>query len=282
MYHKIPFVLAVVSLGLSSLYANPNDAQNVLANRLTRLVVQNRQSVDEGPYLAYQEKLSTITNPSYDTLRPLFVDLTVYNESFEKAQSQEERSQLANLLTQETWAGWNTYREIGMLEIFDLYFPQENKDKQIALLEYNIKSSLLSSEKRALIATFEHVEEETIAAVKDAYEQLVQDLQRAGSYNPKEIIERFLPLIEAYNQLEKERPGAPFFIKRAFFEQPFAAGWGRTTTVDELRYHIGMEVMGGGDYVCAYSPEELQQRYGVSAETASVFFQFVKEYNRNR
>ncbi len=281
MYQKLSAALAVVCLGCVSLHANPDTGESkVLEARLTRTIAADLKNTCDNPYPYehYQKKLATVQNPSYKTLRPLFVALSVYNADFGRATTEEEKIKLANMLAKETWAGWNNYRPIGMIEIFDSYFPQENKDKEIALLEYNIKSNLLSKEQRSLISVFENMSFEYGGELDEPYNKFVKFVQAATSYRPKDIIEAFVPMIEAYKQMEKDCQGTEFFVKRSAFKKPIAAGWGRTTTVDELRYHIGMEETAGGDYVAPYSVEQLQERYGVSPDVAEVFFDFVSNY----
>ena len=274
MYHKIPFALAVISVGLSSVYANPVQ-KDALANRLTRQIVQSNVSYEADPYLSYQKQLAAIKQPSYQTLRPLFDALTIYNADFAQMKTQEECSQLAHRLAQTTWTGWNNYRKIGMLEIFDRYFPQENKDEKIALLEYNIKINLLSGTKWHYLMVFESMNDEYVSAFKKSYNEFIRALQEETSYRPKEVIKFYIPLIEAYKQLKQDFPATASLIKGFVFEKPFVTGWGRTTTIEGLRHQIGIQEMTEGWHV--YSPEELQKRYGVLAEDAAVFAEFVKK-----
>ncbi len=282
MYQKL-LVALVVSLGYLPLTAQIDHSEEaILRNRVTRAIAQASRDFDETAYADYQKNIFTIKAPSYQQLRPLFEDLTVYNKVFADPKNKENKGRLANLLAKPVWAGWNTYRPIGMIEIFDLYFPQENKDAEITLLEYNVKTNLLSEEKRSLIALFENMNDENLAAFRVSYDELIRVIQQATSYEPGKMVEAFVPVIKAYNQLKEDCPEVAFLVKRSAFEKPIATGWGRVNTIEELRYNIGVEEMCGGDYICAYSPENLQKLYNVSAETAALFSTFVKNYNKDK
>jgi len=271
-------VLFTVTLGSFTFGGQVNTAESLLSSNVTRAVAQETSSFEQSPFAEYVQKIREIDSPSYETLRPLFENLTVYNADFAIAEKEGIWKQLAEMLSKPVWTGWNNYRPVGMLEIFDVYFPQHNADEEIALLEYNVKSNLLSKAQQEFIDVFSRMDDESVAAFKGPYEDLINKLETSTSYDPKEIVESFVPMIEAYNQLEREFSGAAFLAKKSVFVLPFAAGWGRTTTIEKLRTSLGVERLPGGELAEVYTPEQLQQRYGVSVGTAGVFFQFVKNY----
>jgi len=239
-------------------------------DNVSRAIAEGSESFDQAPLKYYQEKIASITKPSYEALRPLFERLTVYNADFATDTQKGSWGKLAVALAKPVKTGWNN--SIGMVEIFDNYFPKENKDDGIALLEYNVKANLISQSQREFIVAFEGADDEYVSYFKEQYDDFLNKLETATAYQPKGIVEAFGPLAEAYKKLEQDSAGAALMTRNAAFIQPFPAGWGRTTTVKELGGKLGAR------YGQIYSPSELQSLYNVSIDTAMTFYQFVQTY----
>ena len=137
-------------------------------------------------------------------------------------------------------------------------------------------------ERRNLIVIFESMNTWFVDEFNVPYNELRRTLQMSPSYHPEEIVKAFVTPIKAYNAPEKEFPETAFLIKRSAFVKPISTGWGRTTTIEELTRKLGTEEQSGGDYIHVYTPEELQELYGISEQTAQLFFQFVDNYNNNK
>ncbi len=85
-------------------------------------------------------------------------------------------------------------------------------------------------------------------------------------------------LVKSCNEVELSFPEVMTLAKNSLFNQPILTGWGRTTTVSEIRSQLGTEVESGGDGLYFYSSQKLQTMYGLSAQDAELMAQFVMEY----
>jgi len=273
MYTKVTSALAAVLLGGSSVYAGiPDNFAEQIQPQVARAVAQ------VAPLNAYRNALENMQEPSYQEFRPLFENLTVYNTAFAKETVPAKKETLAKTLNQPVKVGWNSYRTVDMLEIFRSYFPQENRDENIALLEYNVKSNLLSPLQRAEIAMLQNTQQPELVQFYNSYEQFAQTLQRTSSYNPKELAAAFVTLIKNCNEAKQALPEVMVMAKNSLFRKAILAGWGRTTSVEEIRRQLGTQIEAGGDGVNLYSSKKLQEMYGLSAQDAELMAVFVKEY----
>ena len=233
---------------------------------------------EDVPFAVYQKAIENIQEPSYENLQPLFKDLTVLNKIFQSG-TNFTNNKLAVKLNQAVKVGWNTFRQVNMLEIFKNYFPQENQDKDIALLEYNIKINLLSLTKQSEILLFQDTKNTAVKQLYSAYTQFTENLENAAAYNPQDIAVSFVNLIKDCNTAEEAQPGITKLAKDMLFTRPILAGWGRTVTAAEIKSKLGMEKDPAGDGVYLYPAEKLQELYALSAEDAALMADFVKRYN---
>ena len=269
------FVLpAMICLVGASLNAGTVE-KKVLEANLTRQIASATSKQYKNPYQRYQEQIAQVKNPSFQTLRPLFKELAAYNLIFNENTNLEKSFQLANMLAQETKVGWNEFKPVGMLEIFDTLFPQVNTDNDISQLEYNIKLSLLSKEQWKLINQFDNIN------INDAFVEecrwIYHNIECSGSpLSIKENIQHFVHLIKFYNAKEKKTQE---MLKQSAFITPLHAGWGRTVTLKEVFFKIGTDTWSDGEEVIIL-PEELQSRYGLSAEDATILYQFIHDYDK--
>lgn len=276
MYTKMTSTLAVVLLGGSLVYAGiPDNFAEQIQTPITRVIASAT------PLNTYRHALENMQEPSYQELRPLFEDLAIYNEVFANEEIPTNREALAKTLNQPVKVGWNSYRVVDMLEIFRSYFPTENRDENIVLLEYNIKSNLLSPLQRAEIVMLQNTQQPELTQFYTSYEQFVQTVQDISSYNEKEIVSAFVTLIKSCKRVEQTLPEAMVMAKNSLFRKAILAGWGRTTNVEEMRRQLGTQIDAGGDGVTLYSSKKLQEMYGLSAQDAELMAVFVKEYYRN-
>ncbi len=232
----------------------------------------------EIPFENYKQALENIKKPSYENLKPLFKNLTVFNAKFEKT-TVSGKNKLANYLNQSVNVGWNNYRKVNMMEIFRYYFPKENPDKDIAILEYNVKSNLLTPSQYAEILMFQNTKNEEMTQLYDAYQNFAKILQNTGNYDPKALIPSFVNLIKNCNKLDQTVPGGTSLAKKSIFIQPILAGWGRTTSLEEMSRELGMKVDPLGDGINLYSPSKLKEKYGLSNEDAELMAKFIREYH---
>ncbi len=273
MYSKIISLSAAFLLGSLSLCAyTSDDLIKQIRKDVTKVITQAM------PFEAYKQALENTQNPSYENLQPLFADLTVFNDDFNK-KNISDKNQLAKYLTQPVKVGWNTYRKVDMLEIFKYYFPQENYNKDIALLEYNVKSNLLTPSQRAEISMFKNTNDEEATKLYNSYEQFAKTLQSVTSYNPKQLITSLVELIRTCNQIEQTSPDIVTLAKKSLFIQPILAGWGRTITIAEINTKLGIEKDIYGDGINFYSPKRLQEIYGLSSQDAELMDKFEREYH---
>lgn len=280
MYKKIVAVTTILVAGSLSLAAQNAAFSRTLQKNVTRAVAQENAQFNTAAYENYKTHITRVQKPSYETLAPLLEGLTVYNKDFADTAKKAVHAQLAALLVAPVQSGWNDYRPIGMLELFNLYFPQENKDKAIATLEYNIKRNVVSQEQEGLVNIFKQINEPSVNRFRAAYSGFVSSIQRMEKYDPRDIIISFMPLIMAYDNMNDQVQGAASLVKKSLFKEPLKAGWGRTTTVDDLRYYLGKCEMAGGDYVYTYTPERLQEMYGLHPDVAEKFHRFVDNYTK--
>lgn len=283
MYSKIIAVSVTVLVGSLSLCANTLDESTMQIQK--DIAVNITEDISEvitvnTPFEVYKKALANVKEPSYNNLQPLFEDLAVLNATFAKGTTIDNNN-LAKYLNQYINVGWNAYRKMNMLEIFHYYFPQENSNNNIALLEYNIKYNLLNSSERAEILMFQNTTDKAAARLNTSYVQFVKILQDAKTYDPKSLVIPFVTLIKESGQSEKAFPGLTALAKESLFIQPILAGWGRTVSVKEIKNRLGIEKDIAGDGINFYSADKLKEMYGLSSQDAELMSKFVREYNIN-
>lgn len=250
--------------------AKLNGAEAVIDNTLN-------QYAENTPLAAYREQVLRIKKPSYDVLLPVLRKLSVYNKQFETIKDEERLRALAGKIAALTRTGWNTYRDIGIEEIYDRYIPVNQTDKQIALLEYNVKKYSMSKEQVAngLLLANMPVAKQFLSDFK----AFTVKMSFAGKYNAAEIIKTFVPVIESYNAMINKVPATAALAKNSVFKTPVACGWGRTHTVEKLRDDLGIIWYAGGDAYEYMTAGTLQEKYsGLSNSDAEIYAEFVSNY----
>lgn len=227
----------------------------------------------------YHQKLAQVKNPSYETLLPLLQGLSAYNQQFASGKDDVKLRELAHKIGFPVKAGWNNYRKIGITEIFANYLPVEQKDKQVALFEYNVKNYLLPEDQ---VFNKQLLENMPLAEkfLKD-FNNFSAKMNSAQKYNGKDIIKEFTPVVESYNDMVKAVPASAALVKSSVFRMPIACGWGRAQSVEELRDNLGIIWLAGGDAAEYRSVANLQETYkGLSKKDAALFADFVYGYYR--
>lgn len=225
----------------------------------------------------YHQQLAQVKNPSYGTLLPLLKNLAGYNKQFSTVKDDAKLRELAFRISLPVKAGWNTYRKVGIQEIFNEYLPVEQGDKQVALLEYNVKSFLIP---RDQIFNKQLLEEMPLAKkfLKD-FNDFSAKMNAAKKYDGKEIIKEFVPVIQSYNDMVKTVPASAALVQSSVFRVPIACGWGRAQSIEEFRDNLGIIWLAGGDAAQYRNVENLQETYkGLSKKDAAVFADFVERY----
>ena len=238
--------------------------------------VLNDKMIESDPLSVYHKNLAQIKNPSYETLLPLLQKLSVYNKQFTSNNEAQSRD-LAAKIAAPANAGWNTYRTIGITEIFNTYLPENQKDEQVALLEYNIKTNLIPMDQ---IANKQLLENMPLAEnfLKN-FNEFSAKMASVKQYSGKEIIAGFVPVIESYNDMVKAVPASAALVKTSVFRMPIACGWGRAQSVEELRDNLGIVWFASGDASKYRNAEDLQMTYkGLSQKDAAAFAKFVAGY----
>ena len=261
-------------IDVSAISANVrSDKENSkLANVLQQVGEENYS-----PLTVYRMQISRIKKPSYEVLLPILQKLAAYNKQFATIKDEQRLASLAGRIAALTSVGWNTYRNIGIEEIYDRYIPVNQTDKQIALLEYNVKKYSMSKEQLANKALLENM---------PVAEQFLKDFKAfsvkmnfAEKYNGAEIISAFVPVAKSYSDMAKRVPAAATLAQNSVFQTPIACGWGRTHTVEELHNDLGIIWWAGGDAYEYRTAETMQEKYpGLTHGDAVVFADFVKSY----
>ena len=265
-------------VNISAIYDNAifNNEDSKLDNALTQ-IMEIQQDGNSTPLAAYREQISRIRQPSYDVLLPVLQKLAVYNRQFSTIKDEQRLVSLASKIATLTHTGWNNYRNIGIVEIYDRYVPVNQPDRQIALLEYNIKKYSMTKEQIANTALLENM---------PVAEQFLKDFKAfsvkmnfTGKYNSAEIISAFVPVAKSYGDMAKKVPAAATLAKQSVFKTPIACGWGRTHTVEQLHEKLGIIWHGGGDALEYRTAENMQKEYsGLTYSDAAVFADFVSNY----
>ena len=229
------------------------------------------------PLEVYHSQLLQVKNPSYETLLPLLQKLAAYNEQFATLKDEAQLRALASKIAAPAQAGWNDYRKIDFNEIFDFYIPDNQQDKQVALLEYNVKSNTVSKEEQDKIEQVKHIE-----AAQDfmgKVDVFSAKMQGAKKFDGKLVIKEFIPVIKSYNALVKQIPGFAELARTSVFQKPIACGWGRTHNIVELRDNIGVIIYSGGDAFEYRTAGSLQKMYkGITKEEANLFADFTVNF----
>ena len=270
MNHKLLVLPAVICLGCTALAGAVEN--KVLEAELLRQTAA-AQSSYQNWYADYQQKIAQVTAPSYQTLLPLFKELARYNFDFNECSSWEESSRLARKLAQPTDVGWNFSKQVGIVELFDTFFPDEINDTDIAALEHNIKTGLLSKEQWDLIEQFE--EKNPSDEFAREYRWLRRSVEfSADSKAVMRNLDLFIPLMEAYlMQSSNEQE----FLKKSAFIDPIQAGWNRTMSLKEILFKIGTDEWADGEQEL-FNSKGLQGKYDVSEQTATLFSSFMHAF----
>lgn len=275
----------LVLLGNLPLCAQADRADQIADKVLRAGVKVVKQVVELTPFDVYQQEVSDIVKtpgkePSYEEVQPALQTLTAYNKFFNGA-SQEDRAKMAGLLNQPVTVGWNNYRKVPLTEILDRYLPQENKDEDVATLEYNIRLNLLTPVQKDNIELFEDLGNKEVVKFKKVNKNFVSKMEELSSYDTKVIASEFVKVVKAYNQLNEKLPDAAKLAKVSIFVKPIKTGWGRAVAVSKLYRDLTENYyLGGGDGIVYYKTEWLQQRYDISAQDVELLLQFARDYYR--
>ena len=276
----------LVLLGNLPLCAQADRADQIADKILRAGVKAVKQVVELTPFDVYQQEVSAIVKapgqePSYEELRPALKALATYNKFFEVAPEEEDCAKVAGILNQPVTVGWNNYRKVPLTEILDRYLPQENKDEDVATLEYNIRLNLLTPVQKDNIELFEDLENKEVVKFNKVNKNFVSKMEKLSSYDTKVIASEFVKVVKAYNQLNEKLPDAAKLAKVSIFVKPIKTGWGRAVAVSKLYRDLTENYyLGGGDGIVYYKTEWLQQRYDISAQDVELLLQFARDYYR--
>ena len=237
----------------------------------------NEKVAANNPLEVYREQLAQVKKPSYETLLPVLQNLTEYNKEFATVKDEDKLNKLAFEISFPAKAGWNSYRKIGIKEIFDSYWPEEQNNEEMSLLEYNLRVNSMPKDQinnRKLLDRTEFA-----AKFLKEFEEFSKKMQSSKKYNGAKIIKELVPVIEAYNDMVKDVPASDALVKSSVFRTPIACGWGRTQSIEDLRGNLGIVWFASGDAYKYRDAESLQAHFpGLGLKQASVFAKFVSTY----
>ena len=292
MLRKAGIVFGVLIIGSTFVFAAPSANFNNGINASLNVSLDEHEKFDKAldkvlndkaaannPLEVYHNQLAQVTKPSYETLLPVLQQLAAYNAKFAEIKDKKELRDLASKIAAPANAGWNNYRKIEFNEIFEYYIPDDQQDKNIALLEYNVKSNTISKEELENEQLLEN-----IAVAKKFLNKMdvfAAKMAATKKFDGATVIKEFIPVIGSYEEMLRALPAAAKLARSATFKKPIACGWGRTYSVVELRDKVGVIYHAGGDAFEYKTAEDLERDYNkITEEEARIFANFTYYYYR--